>query len=106
MNRATNNIIAQRDAGLISSREATGLLRRLAKQAQFNADYADHPDSYKRWQGEARAAARAARDPSRGTVADSQDAREFYAAARHPSRGTVADAQDAREFYAAARCTS
>ena len=59
MNRSTNHILAQRDAGLISAREATGLLRRLAKQAQFNADYADHPDSYNRWQNEANAAARA-----------------------------------------------
>jgi hypothetical protein len=60
MNRLTNTIIAQRDAGLITRHEARRSLRRLAKQARFNADYADHPDSVTRWTNEAQAATRAA----------------------------------------------
>lgn len=54
-----DRIIEQRDAGLISAREARNLLRRLAKQATFNADYSDHPDSYTRWSNESLAAHRA-----------------------------------------------
>ena len=59
MNRCVNTILAQRDSGLITKREARSSLRRLAKQAQFNADYSDSLDSYNRWTGEARAAEQA-----------------------------------------------
>ncbi len=79
MSKLTDNILALREPGLISAREARASLRRLAKQAQFNADYSDHVDSHKRWTNEARAAHAAVRHVSRGTVADSLDAREFYA---------------------------
>lgn len=87
MNRLTRQIIAQREAGLISFGEARAALRRLAKQSRFNADYSDSPESFTRWTNEARAA----------------DLAADYAVAgpRHPSRGTLADAQDAREFYQA-----
>ena len=54
-----DRIIEQHEAGLISAREAHDGLTRLAKQAQFNADYSDHPDSYKRWINESQAARRA-----------------------------------------------
>ena len=43
----TSQIVAQCDAGLISRVEARDALSQLAKQAQFNADYSDHPDSYR-----------------------------------------------------------
>ncbi len=79
MSNLTETLIAQRESGLITERECRASLRRLAKQAQFNADYSDSLGSHKRWTNEAVAATRAAgRHPSRGTLADSQDAREFY----------------------------
>ena len=54
-----DKIIAQRECGLITSREARAALRRIAKQSRFNADYSDHLDSHKRWTNEERAATRA-----------------------------------------------
>ena len=51
-----DKIIAQREAQLITKREARQLLRRLANQSKFNADYSDTLDSYNRWQKEAQAA--------------------------------------------------
>ena len=53
----TQQIIDQREAGLISGREARTALRRLSKQSQFNADYSDSPCSYNRWALEAKRAA-------------------------------------------------
>ena len=47
------DIISQRDAGLISAGEARDLLQHLAKQATWNACYADSPDSYKHWTSQA-----------------------------------------------------
>lgn len=60
MSHKANDIIAQRDAGLISNWEAKSSLKRLAKQAKFNADYADDPKEYFRWTREADAATQAA----------------------------------------------
>ncbi len=68
MTKLTDNIIALRESGLISNSEARASLRRLSKQAQFNADYADHVDSHKRWTKEARAASLAARVPGFANV--------------------------------------
>ena len=49
MSRTTGEIIAKRDAGLISAHEARDALKALAKRARFNANYSDSPASYKRW---------------------------------------------------------
>ncbi len=68
MTKLTDNIIALRESGLISNSEARASLRRLSKQAQFNADYSDSLGSYKRWTNEARAAATAARVPGYANV--------------------------------------
>ena len=65
MSNLTETLIAQRESGLITDRECRASLRRLSKQAQFNADYSDSLDSYKRWSGEAVAASRAAGTPRR-----------------------------------------
>lgn len=86
-----NRITEQRDAGLISASEARTALRRLAKQAQFNADYSDHIDSYKRWTNEAVAAHRAV-----ANVPESKDDSELrkafeYAARRKAARGRLPD---------------
>lgn len=54
-----DKIIQQRECGLITPSEARRALRRLNKQARFNADYSDTLPSYKRWQNEARRAAAA-----------------------------------------------
>lgn len=61
MSQNTDAIIAQRSAGLISKSEARRALRRLAKQARWNADNADSPREYQRWTREARTAGRVAR---------------------------------------------
>lgn len=60
MSRNTDAILAQRAHGLITPREARRALRRLAKQARFNADYSDSLAGYERWDKEARAALHAA----------------------------------------------
>lgn len=52
-----DKIIAQREAGLISEREARRDLRRLAQQSRFNAQYASTPAEFGRWSMEARRAA-------------------------------------------------
>lgn len=54
-----DRIIEQRDAGLISDREARDGLTNLVNQSLFNANYSDHIDSYKRWIAERNAALRA-----------------------------------------------
>ena len=43
------NIVALRDAHLISFDEARTALRVCATRAQYDADYSDSPASYKRW---------------------------------------------------------
>lgn len=65
MNKLTDTLIAQREAGLISERECRASLRRLSKQSQFNADYSDSLGSHQRWTDEAIAASRAAGTPRR-----------------------------------------
>lgn len=54
-----DKIIAQREAGLISAREARRDLRRLARQSRFNAQHSDTPAEFGRWSAEARRAAAA-----------------------------------------------
>lgn len=63
MSRLANDIIAQRDAGLISNWEAKRALKQLAKQAKFNADYSDTLEGYTRWTRERADAERALQHP-------------------------------------------
>ncbi len=45
-------IIEQRDAGLLTAREARQFLRMIVRQAKFNADYASDNAEYQRWRAE------------------------------------------------------
>ena len=54
-----DKIIEQREAGLISDREARDGLTTLVNQSLFNANYSDTLPSYKRWIAERNAALRA-----------------------------------------------
>lgn len=49
MSAHVREILESRAALLISDSEARDALAQLAKNAQFNADYSDDPNSYKRW---------------------------------------------------------
>lgn len=47
--REVRDIVEQRAARLLTRIEARDMLSRLANIARFNANYADHPDSFNRW---------------------------------------------------------
>ncbi len=58
MSRVTQ-IVAQREAGLLSLAEARAALDAHKRQSAFNSTYADHIDSVRRWYREEHAARRA-----------------------------------------------
>ncbi len=51
-----DNIVDQHASGLLTRREAIDMLTTLQGQSKFNADYADHVDSFNRWTAEGTAA--------------------------------------------------
>lgn len=47
-------ISKQYTSGLISEAEAADAISKARRSAEYNRDYSDHPDSYKRWDNIAR----------------------------------------------------